>query len=615
MADPQHNTAGRSTYRPEIDGLRAIAVLAVMLYHTGYPWFRGGYLGVDVFFAVSGFLITGILVGNAEHAAMPLSRFYMRRIRRIIPALTVMCLVTLPFACWLMIPDDLENYGQSLFATSISANNVLLHLTSGYFQLAAQFKPLAHTWSLGAEEQYYVVVPLLLMAATARGGRRGAFALLALLGALSLLICELLRDQNPSANFLLLPSRFWELGLGGLTAIAQPKLLEWVAGRERLRQSLAALGLAAIIAGFWLLRDTEGLPGWQSLLPIVGTCAVLVMADGKGVGRILTARPMLGLGLISYSAYLYHVPVNAFVHLTSLEPPDPALLTALIPVSLLLAWLSWRFVEQPFRDSRRLSDRKVLAFCGLTTALTLASGLVLHLTSGFFALSDLARTDFQLRRGMTARYNEGPRVFQGRPFPTQDRSRNVLVIGNSFARDFINMAIETDAFRGYNLSYAPLQVCDPLPPAVVEQIGHAQAVIFGSGFTGGDARCLMDRLALLEARQVPHVIAIGLKQFGYSNNAVMLLPEGQRYTYRAKPLEQFVAYNNEARRIIPAKYYVDLFAMLDDGTHTVPVFTPDRKFISQDGKHLTAAGARYLGTMVFAQPQFAWLAKPRNQPS
>lgn len=596
-------------YRPEIDGLRAIAVVSVILYHAEVPFFSVGYLGVDIFFAISGFLITGIIVRSAAQGRFSLREFYMRRIRRIIPALTIMCLITLPFACLLMIPDDLENFGQSLVATGLSANNVLLYLTSGYFELETLFKPLFHTWSLGVEEQYYVIIPLLLMLAIRWGGRRGAFAALAFCSAVSLTACEYIRLQDWDANFLLLPSRFWELGLGGMTAIARPRLVRWIGKRERPHQVLAAAGLAMIISSLFLLVQLNDLPGWQALLPLLGTCMVLTFASQRGAGRLLSARPIAGLGLISYSAYLYHAPIFALVRIASLDQPSPALLAATIPGCLLLAWLSWRYVEAPFRDPGRFSNRAVLVFCGVTTGLTVGSGLILHLTSGFFTFSALARNDQQLGRGLTASYNEGPRAFTGRPLLAADKPRNVMVIGNSFARDFINMGLETGKLSNTKISYEMIQNCEELPPAVIDRIRNAEAVIFGSGAYSGDIPCLNDKITLLTSMDVAHIIVLGTKQFGYNNNAIMLLPEASRYSYRAKPFAYALDANAQVRQAIPAKYYVDLLGLLDDGTGTVPVFTPEHKFISQDRKHLTKAGARFLGDKVFAQPQFSWLGK------
>ena len=613
MAEASLRPAGDAAYRPEIDGLRAIAVIAAILFHAEAPVLAGGYLGVDVFFAISGFLIAGIIVRSYEAGRFTLGQFYMRRIRRILPALAVVSLLTLPLAWLLMIPDDLENYGQSLVATAFSANNVLLTMTSGYFALGTQFKPLFHTWSLGVEEQYYALVPLLLIVAMRWQGRRGALLLLLCTSALSLGICEYLRFHRPYDNFLLLPSRFWELGLGGLASLVQPGLLAW--GGLRMRRALAGLGLAMILASLVWLASDLALPGWPSLLPVLGTCLILVFGDQSGAGRLLSARPMVALGLISYSAYLYHAPVFAFIRIASLEPPSSALLVAAIPFVLLLAWLSWRTIEQPFRNSRQTSNRFVLWFSGVTLTLCVGCGLLLHVTSGLRAFTPYADREELFNLKITETYNKIPYRFAGRAFPAGDRARNVLVLGNSFARDFINMGLESGALAGTKISYAAVETCQPLPPGLAERIRQAGAVVLGSGVHAANAHCALERIALLKSLQVPHIIVLGTKQFGYNNNAVILLPEARRYSFRAKPLDYARSDNAAARAAIPANHFVDLLGLLDDGKGTVPVFTPQRQLISQDRHHLTRAGARFLGEKLFAQPQFSWLPRKGNQPS
>jgi peptidoglycan/LPS O-acetylase OafA/YrhL len=508
-----------------------------------------------------------------------------------------------------MIPDDLENYGQSLFATALSANNILLTITSGYFTLEAQFKPLSHTWSLGVEEQYYALVPVMLLLAMRWRGRRGALLVLLGSSAVALGICEYMRNYHVEANFYLLHSRFWQLGLGGLASLAQRPLLAWAG--PSLRQLLAALGLAMILASlFWLSSDL-GLPGWPSLLPILGTCLILVFANQRGAGRLLSSGPLVAVGLISYSAYLYHMPVLAFVRIASLEPPSPAALASTLPLILLLAWLSWRYIEQPFRDRERTSNSFVLWFCGATLTAAVACGLALHLTSGMRAFTPYVDREELFNLKLTEDFNKIPFRFEGREFPTAERSRNVLVLGNSFARDFINMGPESGAFAHVDVSYTAVETCQPLPPGLTDRMRRSGAVVLGSGVLEGNTHCALDRIKLLESLHVAHIIVLGTKQFGYNNNAVLLLPEAERYKFRARPLDYAIRDNTAGRAEIPARYYIDLLAMLDNGSRTVPVFTPERKLISQDRRHMTRAGARFMGEKVFALPQFAWLrAKP-----
>jgi len=340
-------------YRPEIDGLRAVAVVAVLLYHAQLGIVPGGFLGVDIFFVISGFLITGIIEAELAAGRFSILRFYERRIRRIIPALMVMMLLCIPLAWRLMLPDDLENFGQSLIATTAFANNVLLMLTSGYFALAAEFKPLIHTWTLGVEEQYYLIVPLLLAAIFRWGGRRLTIVVIATITVLSFVVALVCVRYAPTAGFYLLPSRAWELGAGSLVAL--------VPNPADRRGSLAALGLATITGSLLLAGERFAGLVWPMALPVAGTC--LVLAYGRAAtltARVLAWRPAVIVGLISYSLYLYHQPVFAFARIASLDEPSRAPMALLIAPIFVLGWLSWRFLERPFRDRDRTRSRTVV---------------------------------------------------------------------------------------------------------------------------------------------------------------------------------------------------------------------------------------------------------------
>jgi peptidoglycan/LPS O-acetylase OafA/YrhL len=597
-------------YRPEIDGIRAIAVLAVMLFHAGAPGVRGGFLGVDVFFVISGFLITAQIESGIQVGTFTYQGFYMRRIRRIIPALVAASALTFPLAIWLMLPDDLENYGESLVATGLSANNILLFWTSDYFALETLYKPLVHTWSLGVEEQYYLLVPLLMALAIRISGRLGSFAILALTATASFLFAMWLGHASPNANFYLLPSRFWELGLGGIAAMAQSRLCRYAGiGSRRI---LAAIGLVMIVGSMALIGESSLLPSWPSLLPTIGAALVLIYSDTGGVGRILGSPSMRGIGLISYSAYLYHQPVFAYVRLASLNEPTWPTMAITFPLVLALGWISWRFVERPFRDPASCSTRSVLLFSIGGTLLSIAAGLLLYLTSGFHARwAELSEGDPLFGARQNAAYVDGPYSLDRKPFGNPDRRRNILVVGNSFARDFINMGRETGKFDHYAISYVAGDYCrgKPWAPEVFALAKQAGAVVFASGVGKEDPHCVLAAVHRVEQLGVAHVVVLSIKNFGFNNNAIMHLPDDVRHQWRVRPLAEIRAMNARARTIIPERYYVDLLSLLDDKSHsgTVPVFTPEHKFISQDRKHLTSAGAGFLGAKVFAQPQFKWL--------
>lgn len=288
-------------YRPEIDGLRAVAVLPVILFHAGLGLFAGGFVGVDVFFVISGYLITTILLTEIEEDRFSLWTFYERRARRILPALFVVLLACLPFAWVWMLPEQLEAFGKSLVAVMLFGSNILFWRETGYFAPAAEEKPLLHTWSLAVEEQYYLVVPLILMVGLRRFGRNPTFWGLVILSLVSLALCEIGRRSHPSAAFYLAPTRAWELLAGSLCAFIQRH-----DGRQRRSQVLSGLGLGLICASVLAFDGQTPFPSLYALVPVLGTVLIILFATADTLaGRILTLRGFVGIGLISYSAYLW----------------------------------------------------------------------------------------------------------------------------------------------------------------------------------------------------------------------------------------------------------------------------------------------------------------------
>lgn len=356
---PGHLPKG-SRYRPEIEGLRALAVLPVMLFHAGFDTFSGGYVGVDIFFVISGYLITTILVDDHAAGRFSILDFYERRARRILPALFVVIAVCIPFAWRWMLPVELADFGRSLVAVVLFVSNVLFWRSSGYFDLAAESKPLLHTWSLGVEEQFYVVFPLIIAFGWRFGVRRLAIGL-AIIAALSLAASVWLLDRDAVASFFLLPTRAWELLAGASLALAGTARTARIA--PPLRGGLAAAGMIAIFAAVFTYDETTRFPGVAALLPVAGTLLVLAFANPATLaGRLLATPPMLWVGAISYSAYLWHQPLYAFARLMLVDHPPKWLFGLLLIGALALASLSYRFIEAPFRDRSRVSRRGIFTF-------------------------------------------------------------------------------------------------------------------------------------------------------------------------------------------------------------------------------------------------------------
>ncbi|HWK41740.1 MAG TPA: acyltransferase family protein [Croceibacterium sp.] len=362
-------------YRREIDGLRAVAVVPVILFHAGFSLFSGGFVGVDVFFVISGYLITGILIGELERGDFSIARFYERRARRILPALFLVIACCIPFAWYLMLPQQQAEFAASIAAVTLFSSNVLFWMQTGYFASDAELRPLLHTWSLAVEEQYYLLFPILL-AVFWRWGRQRVLLLIVLAALASLALSQWASDHAESANFYLAPPRAWELLAGSICAFL-------LRGRPSFANSwLSGLGLALIVFSILFLDDSLPFPGIYALPPVLGTVLIILFGGaGTPAARLLSLRAFVGIGLISYSAYLWHQPLFAFARLGSDTEPTRLLMTALAGLSLILAWLSWRFVEQPFRGKGALlpSRPRLFAVSGLAIAVMLAIGLAGYL--------------------------------------------------------------------------------------------------------------------------------------------------------------------------------------------------------------------------------------------
>lgn len=360
-----------TAYRPEIDGLRAIAVLSVVLYHFGMPGIPGGFVGVDIFFVISGFLIGGILWADLrETGRIRLARFYLRRLRRLAPAYFAMAAATLVMGWLILLPFEFREFGKSLIAATVYLSNIHFYREAGYFDSASEEKPLLHTWSLAVEEQFYIVLPFLLLALVR--WRPTLPMILAALAALSLAACLWLTPRSPTAAFYLFPFRAWELLAGVLLAIAAQERR----ARFALHPALSWAGLALLLASITLIR-AEGFPGWKALLPVAGTLLILMNGrDANPVNRALMHPAPVFIGLISYSLYLWHWPVFVLSSYWRDGYAGPLEAAAWLTLAFALAILSWRTIERPVRQTQG-GTRALVSGTVLASLALLAVGLLL----------------------------------------------------------------------------------------------------------------------------------------------------------------------------------------------------------------------------------------------
>ena len=368
-------------YRADIDGLRAVAVIAVILFHADVDYFSGGYVGVDVFFVISGFLITGIILSEIETGRFTIAGFYERRIRRIFPALFTVMIAGLAVGSFVLLPADFADFGAEVASMTLFVSNFHFANSSGYFDGASELKPLLHTWSLAVEEQFYIFFPVVLVALE-RFAKQRKTPVIAFILAASLLLSIWTVEADPVAAFYLAPSRVWELMIGALLAMGSVPVIR----DRRLRELTSMAGLMLILSAVLVFSDSTPFPGKAALVPCLGT-ALIIHAGASGttsVGRILSLRPVVFIGLISYSLYLWHWILLVFCrqYFAVVNLP-PHITAAALLISLVVSILSWRFVERVFRDRRRISRRPIFVAGATAMALTLAVGLSIVSLDGF----------------------------------------------------------------------------------------------------------------------------------------------------------------------------------------------------------------------------------------
>lgn len=364
-------------YRADIDGLRAMAVLPVVLFHAGVPGFSGGYVGVDVFFVISGFLMTQIIVREIDAGTFALLRFYERRARRILPAFFVLLVAVFAAGYMLLLPDDFVALGWSAISALFSVANIHFFLQSGYFDESAVTKPLLHIWSLAVEEQFYLLFPLILLLLKRRSEKL-VKSVMCGLAALSFAASALLTISDQPSAFYMLPTRAWELLAGGLMAlhIGPP-----VSSRS-LREAGAISGALLIALPVFFFDATTLFPSPGALLPVLGAALVIHLADGTTIGEVLGSRLMRAVGLISYSLYLWHWPIIVFLTYRTGVNLDAISIVLALGLSLAAAIFSWRLVETPFRTRKEHPSRYVWWSASLATATLLGCATIVVASNG-----------------------------------------------------------------------------------------------------------------------------------------------------------------------------------------------------------------------------------------
>lgn len=397
-------------YRKEIDGLRAFAVISIIFFHAGFEGFSGGYVGVDIFFVISGYLITRIILQEMEAGTFTLTSFYERRARRILPALLFVAFACIPFAWLWMSPHLIKEFAQSILAVTAFSANIFFWFKSGYFATDSQIVPLLHTWSLAVEEQYYLFFPIFMILSW-RLERRWLICIISATTLASFSLAEWNWSfQFPSNSFhipeqlweslmiglatliqfdssyYLIPSRAWELLIGVLVAFylyqnTQSNKVNWA------KQLASAIGFILIVYSILFFDKNTPFPGVYALVPTIGTALIIVFTtQNTFIGKLFSLRVFVGLGLISYSTYLWHYPIFAFARMRALEDLIPSDFIVLIAGTIVLAYLSWRYIEQPFRNKQKISLKKILGGTCFAAIFFITFSLITHNSKVFLSL-------------------------------------------------------------------------------------------------------------------------------------------------------------------------------------------------------------------------------------
>jgi len=618
------------TYRPEIDGLRAIAVLSVILFHAGFTWVSGGFVGVDVFFVISGYLITTIILRQLDAGSFSIADFYERRARRILPALFLVLLSCMPAAYVLLLPDQLSGFFKSMISVILFVSNIYFRNEVNYFARTSEEEPLLHTWSLAVEEQYYLLFPLLAILLW-RKGRKMFLLMTIAIGIASFLYADLNSMLRPDKAFFDTRGRVWELFLGSITAIYLLRRRTPTLPSQWFSEAGSALGVGLILWACWQFEQGTPFPGRYALVPTLGTVLIILFASPSTmVGRLLATRIAVGIGLISYSAYLWHQPLFAFARIVSRAHPSELVFAVLSLASLGLAYLSWRYVEQPFRNKQKHTRVRIFTFSGAGVALLLMiaiSGYALKGLPERFASSDADLLVPYKDRGEYVRQRHSA-LREFKSFNASDTLK-ILVIGDSYSQDLINVlhegALLGDAeFRVIEVprrcqiyrGHKPVEnFIEPRFRELCSQdhykeltslLEDADAIFIAASWQGWSAERLPETLDRLGISQDDNYLVFGRKSLGYINRpAYVGLGAKEKALIRNPISPRHVEINSAMQRNIKPRHFVDLHALLCGPDElTCPIFDNNGKLLSYDGSHLTEAGARYLAKRLSEESVF-----------
>ena len=495
-------------YRPEIDGLRAIAILLVFAYHAGVVGFKAGFIGVDIFFVISGYLIIGILRVSGTEGWPYLKEFYINRAARLLPALFFVVCASLPISFLLMSDLMFSSYLRGVSSVALYGSNVWFWLENDYFDVAGQIKPLLHTWSLAVEEQFYILIPPLILLLT-RFRDSAGFLLLLLAFVVSLLAAEYASHFHPSANFFLLPFRAWEFLAGGLLTYLPRCNFKPIA-----RDVTAILGAGLIGLAVASFDESTRHPSLLTFLPVTGTVLLLwCLNESSMIGRFMSSRPMVLIGMLSYSIYLWHQPLFSFARLTSLQGLDWRMTLIMSILCVTLAFLTWKYIETPSRQFLRKNPGLAIKVSFYGTFVVFCAGvsgsLVVWKTAG--SANPLHMSGFEQRESLNYQNRLATWQFMSELnkkfdiYECPDCVR-VLILGDSHSKDVFNTFLKSEyPSQGYSFSYKPFDIAS--------ELGSLEKYLSIETFKLTDVVIVAERYTELDLDKLPSLVET-LSQYG-----------------------------------------------------------------------------------------------------
>ena len=601
----------KNDYKKHIDGLRAFSVISVIIFHLDHNFLPGGFIGVDIFFVISGYLISKIIIEKIEKKEFKISDFFMSRARRILPMLFFILIFFFPLIFFLL-PSKMISISESIVTSVFFVSNIFFYWESGYFGEAINLKPFIHLWSLSVEEQFYIIFPVYCILFYKK-----KFFSISLISFffISLIFANFLGPKFPNANFFLTPTRIWEILSGVFFMFLEKKKISI---NNKILDFTCTISLVIIVSSFIFLNNLDNIPNIK-LLPSLISTGVLIIYGGKSniVQKILCNKPTVFIGLISYILYMLHQPILAFNK--NLIFLDENILSKIIffIFLILISTITWKFIEQPFRDRKKISNKLFLIVISLIGTIILISNIVILKTDGF--ISKFKEEDRYLAlinpkiqgRYVSKKFNS----LTGKKFESL-KEENVMIIGDSYAKDFINMAYENNYFSDFNIKTVPFHIecylkfidkdktlnskklkkCnDKIPDDLI----YADTIFFVNVWEPWILKSL-DDIFNNPIFLTKKLFIIGPKNFGEINiKELIKLSNNARINYKFKVSDKMINFESKIKSSLIGATYISPIEVYCDQRFSCKIFDTNNKLISYDGGHLTRPGAKFFGEKLF----------------